>query len=457
MPYFVVIDVRLLTRRHETITQPYGCFNTLSPAKGVKNGGMGRSLSPLWSNRSFWLLWSGQTASIFGDRVTDIALPWLILLQTHSAADAAFVTAARYLPIIALGLITGLIADRLDRRFLMIASDLGRALGLAVIVALGIAHQSVPLWVLVVIVLILGVGQLLFQVAYRAWLPDVTSEALLADATAALEASDALSTLTGPALGGVLIQAVGPAAALGADAASYLISAATLAPLRAAAPSPADAGQSSEARSRAGWSEALEGARFILRSNEQRLLYAVSVTLFMSTASIGVLIALVAQVSLRLPAWQAGLIFAAAGAGGLIGSACAPRLMKRLGWQRSLVITFLVAGGGAIGFALVVLLGNPVSGFVVALLANLALDGAVSSSFIITGTTSTLLTPRELRGRVNAVSTMYSSAVRGLSLIAVGALTAAGSPLLAFLLLAGSFFCAAVASWLIRTAPAARL
>lgn len=389
--------------------------------------------------------------------MTDIALPWLILLQTHSATDAALVIAARYLPIVVLGLTAGIIADRLDRRFLMIASDLGRALGLVLVVALGVAHQNAPLWLLVVVVLALGIGQLLFQVAYRAWLPDVTSDKLLADATAALEASDAISTLAGPALGGALIQAVGPAVALGADAASYLVSAATLAPLRAA-PAAAETAPPPPLQKRKLWSEALEGGRFILRSTEQRLLYAMGTAIYMSSASIGVLIALLAQVTLRLPAWQAGLIFASAGAGGLLGSTFAPRLMKRLGWQRSLALAFLVAAVGALGFVLAVWLDEPtVSGFVIALLANLVLDGAVSLSFIITGTTSTLLTPRELRGRVNAVGTMYSSAVRGLSLVAVGALTASGSPLFAFLLMAGCFLCAAAAPWLTRTARVARL
>lgn len=388
--------------------------------------------------------------------MTDIALPWLILLQTHSATDAALVTAARYLPIVALGLTAGIIADRVDRRFLMITSDLGRALGLVLVVTLGIAHQNAPLWLLVVVVLVLGIGQLLFQVAYRAWLPDVTSDKLLADATAMLEASDAISTLAGPALGGALIQAVGPAVALGADAASYLVSAATLAPIRAA-PAAAETSPPPPLQKRKLWSEALEGGRFILRSPEQRLLYAMGTTIYMSSASIGVLIALLAQVSLRLPAWQAGLIFASAGAGGLLGSAFAPRLMERLGWQRSLAVAFLVAAVGALGFILAVLLGSPVSGFVIALLANLVLDGAVSLSFIITGTTGTLLTPRELRGRVNAVGTMYASAVRGLSLVAVGALTASGSPLFAFLLLAGCFLCAAAAPWLTRTARVVRL
>jgi MFS family permease len=411
--------------------------------------------SSLWRNRNFRLLWAGQTASIFGDRVTDIALPWLILLQTHSALDAAFVIAARYLPIVALGLMAGLVADRVDRRLLMIASDLGRALGLAGIVALGIAHQSVPLWLLVAVVLVLGIGQLLFQVAYRAWLPDVTSDDHLAAATAALEASDAMSTLTGPALGGALIQAVGPAAALGADAASYLISAATLVPLRVA-PAAAEALPAPPALKRKLWAEALEGARFILRSPSQRLLSAVGTTLYLSSASIGVLIALLAQVTLRLPAWQAGLIFASAGAGGLLGSAGAPRLMKRAGWRHSLVLTFLLAASGALGFVLAVVLGSPVIGFVLALLANLVLDGAVSLSFIVTGTTSTLLTPRELRGRMNAASTMYASAVRGLGLIVVGALTASGSPLFAFLLLAGCFLCAAAAAGFSRTTDAVR-
>ena len=179
--------------------------------------------------------------------------------------------------------------------------------------------------------------------------------------------------------------------------------------------------------------------------------------IYMSSASIGVLIALLAQVTLRLPAWQAGLIFASAGGGGLLGSVLAPRLMKRLGWQRSLALAFLVAVVGMLGLALALLLGSPVSGFVIALLANLVLDGAVSLSFIITGTTSTLLTPRELRGQVNAVGTMYTSAVRGLSLVAVGALTASGSPLFAFLLLAGCFLCAAAAPRLSRTARVARL
>src|SRR5215472_17981937 len=95
-------------------------------------------IAPLWRGRDFRLLWGGHTASIFGDRVTDIALPLLILFQTHSPFDAGLVAAARYIPIILLGLPAGVVADRVNRKLLLICCDLGRAAALGAIVASGL-------------------------------------------------------------------------------------------------------------------------------------------------------------------------------------------------------------------------------------------------------------------------------------------------------------------------------
>ena len=78
---------------------------------------------------------------------------------------------------------------------------------------------------LAVVVAALGTGQLIFQAAYRAWLPELTGEEQLPRATAALEAGDAASVLVGFPLAGALIAAVGPVIALGADAISYVASA----------------------------------------------------------------------------------------------------------------------------------------------------------------------------------------------------------------------------------------
>ena len=164
----------------------------------------------LWQDSRFRLIRIGQTASIFGDRVTGIALPWLLLLQMHSAFDTGLISAARYLPLVALELVAGLVVDRMSRRLLMIMCDVGRAAALGIVVLLGALHQIPPLWLLALVVLVLGTGQLCFQFAYRAWLPDVTGDEQLSHANSTLEASDAASTLARPSLGGVIIQAVRP-------------------------------------------------------------------------------------------------------------------------------------------------------------------------------------------------------------------------------------------------------
>jgi hypothetical protein len=71
----------------------------------------------------------------------------------------------------------------------MIVCDVGRAAALGIVVLLGALHQTPPLWLLALVVLVLGTGQLGFQVAYRAWLPDVTGDGQLSHANSALEAS----------------------------------------------------------------------------------------------------------------------------------------------------------------------------------------------------------------------------------------------------------------------------
>ncbi len=134
----------------------------------------------LWRDRTFRFIWGGQTASLFGDQVTNLALPWLLLHQTHSAFAAGAVSAARYLPLLTFGLAAGLIADRIERRALMIGADVGRLVALGAVALVGVLGRVPPLWLLVLVVLVLGTGQLLFGVAYGAWLPDVTGDERLA-------------------------------------------------------------------------------------------------------------------------------------------------------------------------------------------------------------------------------------------------------------------------------------
>jgi len=398
----------------------------------------------IWRDPRFRLIWIGQTASIFGDRVTGIALPWLLLLQTHSAFDAGLISAMRYIPLVVLGLVAGIIADRMSRRLLMILCDVGRAGALGAIVLLAAMGQTSPLWLLAIVVLVLGLGQLGFQVAYHAWVPDVTGDEQLSHANAALEASDAVSTLAGPSLGGLLIRAIGPALALGSDALSFVISALTLLFVRDESPAKIHQDGQQQTSMHTLWLEALGGVRMILASPDLQLLKGVETSLSISTGAIELLLATLTQVRLHLPAWQAGLVFGAAGVGGLVGSTLAPRLYAR-GWRSGLAWALSVAAFASAGLALSGSLGAT-WGFIAALIANFVLDAAVSLSFILTGTANALVTPRELRGRVNAASTLYSSLVRGLSVLTVGVLAVNGNPLPMFILLTICFISAALIS-----------
>jgi MFS family permease len=402
------------------------------PATGQQEA---ESAAPsLWREGPFRAIWAGQTASLFGDQVTGLALPWLILLQTHSALAAGAVAAARYVPLVALGLTAGVVADRFDRRALLIASDAGRALALGIVAALGALRLAPPLWLLALVVMALGTGQLFFSAAYSAWLVDVTGEARLGQANATLEASDAASVLAGYPLAGALIGAVGPVLALGADALSYIASAVALARVRMQQVAHVRVRGGPKLDVRALVSETLAGVRAIVASPAQRVLKGAGAALALDAGAMGVLVATLTQLRLHLPAWQAGLVFGAMGAGGLLGSAVAGRALA-WGWRRGLALALAVMAAGSLGLAWACML-DPARGFVVALMADAVLDGAAALGFILAGTANMLVTPRDLRGRVNAAGTIYSSAVRGVAAVGGGALAAAGNPLPAFLLLA---------------------
>jgi hypothetical protein len=117
--------------------------------------------------------------------------------------------------------------------------------------------------------------------------------------------------------------------------------------------------------------------------------------------------------------------------------------MADRGWRGGLAGACVVAALASGGLALAGSLG-PQAGFLAALIANLLLDGSVSLAFILTTTQTVLVTPRAARGRVTALTQIYSALVRGLSLVAAGALSACGSALLAFIFLAACFAGAAL-------------
>lgn len=118
---------------------------------------------------------SARSLSIFGDRVSDVALPLVILAETGSAAQAGLVGAAVQAPQVLAALHIGALADRRERRSLMIAADLLRAVAFAAI-AVVIIRGNPDLLVLVALALVAGVGDALFNASAGSYLPAIAGD-----------------------------------------------------------------------------------------------------------------------------------------------------------------------------------------------------------------------------------------------------------------------------------------
>ncbi|MDQ3658097.1 MAG: MFS transporter, partial [Actinomycetota bacterium] len=175
----------------------------------------------LLRNTRFLQLWVGQGISFVGDFVSTVALVVLIVQITHSATAVGGVLVARLLPTLASPLV-GVLADRLDRRAILVASDLARAI---LILAVIFTRDIVVLYVLV---FLMGLARTFFNPTVRAAFPSVVGGGDLTRANAIISGTFSVSITVGPAIGGLLVATVGVNAAFVLDAVTYLISAAFL-------------------------------------------------------------------------------------------------------------------------------------------------------------------------------------------------------------------------------------
>ncbi len=176
---------------------------------------------PLLSNSRFVQLWVGQAASFVGDAVSMVALVVLIVQTTGSASAVGGALVARLLPTLASPFL-GVLADRLDRRAILVASDLVRAL-----LAVGLIFVR-DLAFLYALIFLMGAARALFNPTVRAAFPGVVGEGDLTRANALISATFSISITVGPALGGLLVAGIGVRAAFLLDAATFLFSAALL-------------------------------------------------------------------------------------------------------------------------------------------------------------------------------------------------------------------------------------
>lgn len=157
--------------------------------------------------RDFTMVVIGQIISLFGNAILRFALPLYLLKETGSAALFGLVTACSFLPMIVLSLLGGVMADRVNKRNIMVILDFSTA---ALILAFGLLLGNVSLVPLFIVVLMILYGiQGAYQPAVQASIPSIVAEENLIAGNAVVNQINSLSGLLGPVIGGVLYGAFG--------------------------------------------------------------------------------------------------------------------------------------------------------------------------------------------------------------------------------------------------------
>lgn len=347
------------------------------------------------------LLWSGQTLSTLGTQISLVAYPLLALAVTGSPAKAGVVGFAKSVPIAVLALPAGELADRLNRKHLMVASDAVRALALATI-PIAVAAGGVPYWLIVAVAFIDGSGFVFSYIAERGALRQLVSADQLSQAVARNESRTFGAMLAGPPLGGLLF-GLGRVVPFLCDAISYAASTISMLLIKS---------DFQEARSDSSPGDIREGFRWLWSRPFFRacsLLFAGSNPIFTGLYLLVVVLAKQHGASAPL----VGVMLGIAAAGGLLGALLAPMLQRALSprlvligesWMLALAIPWLLLAHNAILLGVIV--------------AAAELITPVTNSIVVSYRVA--LTPDRLQGRVQAASTLVSFSFGWLGPLLVG-------------------------------------
>jgi MFS family permease len=386
----------------------------------------------LLRNVDFRRLWIGQGLSFVGDFVSTVALVLLVVDISGSASAVGGVLVARLLPTLASPLV-GVLADRLDRRAVLVAADLARA---ALVLGL-IFARDLPL--IYALVFLLGVAQTVFNPTVRAAFPAVVGGGDLTRANAIISGTFSFSVAVGPALGGVLVASVGVELAFLLDAVTFLASAALLATIPLPAPGPEDADESFFAELRAGFGY-LAGARVPL---------AIVAGAFLATLTANATIpaeAFLAKETFGAGDVGYGLLASLWGGGMILGSALTAVLGNKTGLT---LLYFLSIFATALAFVGVGL--SPT--FVLALGAITVAGAANGVDNVATDTVLQERVPDAFLGRVFAARFMTFSAGEAMAYPLGGLLVDAAGPRSTYLLAGAATAAAGLFVVLLVVAP----
>ena len=399
--------------------------------------------APLRHDRDFRLIWAGQVVSAVGTNITRIALPFQVYVLTGSTLAVAALTAVQLAAILLFSLAAGSLADALDRRRMLIVTQSGLALS-SLALAVVASTPAPPLILVLALAFVHASVAAVDQPTRNAAIPRLVPPERLSAAIALNQLNFQSASITGPALGGLLIATVGLSAAYVVDAISFsasLLALLAISPLRPLA-----------GAARPGLHAIRAGFTFVRSRPIILSTFAVDLNamIFGMPASLFPILAL--EVFDAGPAGF-GLLAAAPAVGAFLGAFTSGWVtrVQRLGAG---VIAMVATWGVAItafGVACVLAGAAPGLMFVVAL-ATLALAGGADVlSAVLRGTIAQLETPDQLRGRVMSIQSLVVTSGPRVGDIEAAAVATVIGPSLS--VLAGGLLCLGGLAVLVRRFP----
>ena len=349
----------------------------------------------LWRHSDFLKLWMGESISLVGSQITFLALPLTAVTVLEATAfEMGVLGAVEFAPFLLLSLVAGVWADRLPRRPILIAANIGRAFLLGTIPILAF-NGWLTMSALYIIAFGVGVLTVFFDVAYQSYLPVLVTRDQLVEGNSKLEGSRSVAEIAGPALAGGLVQRFTAPIAIALDAVSFLISAFFLGLIR----------QREEASHPAEkwkpiWGEIREGLEVVFRNPILRSIAGCTATNnFFSNVRFAVLTIYVVR-QLGIQPGVLGIIFAVGSVGALIGAFWGSAIARRWGVGPTLIGAIAV---GSVGSLALPAAREPFAFAAAMLTLGLFVNSSANPVYNITQVSlRQSIIPLRLQGRMNA-------------------------------------------------------
>jgi hypothetical protein len=309
----------------------------------------------LWQ-RSFRLLWIGETVSQLGNAMAVVGVPLVAVLVLHASTfTVGVLTAAGWLPWLVIGLPAGAWVDRLPARNVMIACDVISVV-LYASVPMAAWAGALTIGLVVAVQLLGGAASVLFMTAYQVYLPSLVRPGELIEGNMKMQGSASAATFAGPGVAGLVAQLLGAVTALLGNAVSFAISAACLAGTRSRPGPPLGPAGSPPVARRAGLRrEIADGLRLVLRDPLLRQLSTFWAAANLALTGYSALLVVFLVRVIGLTPGSVGLLAALPGLGGLLGALITRRVTTRFGTARGLVLSTWCA----VPFGLLIPLAGP--------------------------------------------------------------------------------------------------